>query len=121
MGKEAYLRETLLNEIEYLSKLKGFWSDDALLENNWKITYHGFCELELLVVPPICYLTLYKRFNVPLDLCRDLKHYILEDKLTEFIPELFDYSRMHCFSNIETDDWYCRPSSFELKIRIYNE
>ena len=124
-SKEDHYRETLLCDIESLSKLKGYWID-VLPSAFGKILYHGIKKkcIEIVVVENLNTIYIYlpiQGSKLPIDICQGLKSAIIEDKIKQYIPEIIDYAGMSCLSNIFTEDWYKHLSTFELKIQTYNE
>lgn len=124
VSKEIYLRNTLLDEIESLSKLHGYWAEDTLPRNGWEILYHGIGEIELIEVRDlgyILYITKSNQSKLPIEFCRKLKQSISSDNIRQFFPELIDYARSYCFENISTEDWFVGPYTQRLQIKIIYE
>lgn len=123
-SKEIYVREKLLEEIEELSKLNGYWSDVNITQD-LMIKYHGIdcvSGFEMLVTDSlVCVYLLKDKSTLPINFCQELKHSLIYKNTVHLVSIAFEYARSMCFSNIEIDDWYLCPSSFKLKIKIYNE
>jgi hypothetical protein len=124
VSKEIYLRNTLIDEIENLSKLYGYWAEDNLPQNSWEILYHGLGEIELIKernLGYILYITKSNKSKLPIDFCRKLKQALSSGDIKQFFPVLIDYARMFCFVNLSTEDWFVGPYTQELKIKVIYE